>query len=157
MRKGASRLLDWFSSEKDYGNKIEEQLNIDSTEYQDNLDVFLAKALKDRIFSIYSVFLLLILIFIIIDWVYGSTIYFQTYGLLLDVAGAIILARGLFRGEQEIIFDIQEANLGPSAIVDDQEYSSASITVEMLNTADGVIGVIFLVLGFSVQIVSSLP
>ncbi|KZN23698.1 hypothetical protein A4G99_12545 [Haladaptatus sp. R4] len=147
------RLLRWFSSDKDYG----EEINIVEVEYQNNLEHFLAKALKDRLYSWYSVVYGVLIIFIVIDFLNHSSRFLQTYGLVYDVVGATILARGLFRGEQEIIFDIQEKNLGPKAEIAEQRYDSMSITVEMLNTADGIFGVIFLVTGFIFQIVSSLP
>ena len=84
----------------------------------------------------------------------------QVWGLLLDLVGAFILGVGLVRSDVGIERDsilMMEAATGLWAGSDGETYSEKyrdplSVSSEARDTVDGLAGVSFLIVGFSMQV-----
>ena len=75
----------------------------------------------------------------------------QVYGLILDVIGASVLARGLIRGVVGIKRDTHK-DAGYWGV----HYNTSSLTSVAQNTTDGIFGTAFLVSGCILQIIAIL-
>ncbi|QLK24880.1 hypothetical protein HYG81_12255 [Natrinema zhouii] len=92
---------------------------------------------------------------------YHKTVKLQLYGLVFDMVGAIVVARGLFRGYGGYLTD---ANISPPEIRNtnmhgikrptDREINS--LDSEIRASIDALLGGLLLVVGFSIQIFSIL-
>lgn len=94
-------------------------------------------------------------------YIYLGDMSLQIYGLVLDLVGAIVITRGLFRGYVGVITDMgivyEEArNPDETAATPSFTQELQSLDSEVRATVDAVFGAIFLVGGFSIQIVSVL-
>lgn len=79
----------------------------------------------------------------------------QSYGLMLDATGAVIIALGLFRGIKGLQTDTPSqyaggATYGGTVL----EMKPGPISSTVRSTVDGFYGTLFLVLGFLIQIVT---
>lgn len=81
----------------------------------------------------------------------------QVYGLVLDLSGAVIVARGLFRGAEEIRASSSGVTItGYSSTLIDRSTENEGLAspraIEVGSTVDGIIGSSLLCIGFLVQI-----
>jgi hypothetical protein len=94
-----------------------------------------------------------------------SNPFFQVWGLLLDLVGAFILGAGLLRSEAGIERDsIRTTRSAPGQWGDptrkrvySREYRDPlSVSSEARDTADALVGISFLILGFAFQLIAAL-
>ena len=77
----------------------------------------------------------------------------QAYGLAVDILGATIVARGLFRGVSGIARDTMKTSTG--AQVGGSIYlNTASLSSEARKTVDGFYGTFYLLFGFVLQLLA---
>lgn len=127
--------------------------DIQSATYQIN-PVFLDQ-FRQRI-RIYKFIPVIIFVFWLIISISGSIMAnLQTYGLLLDVIGASLVAIGLFRGITGFAVDVEE-NVGRLGGDGKRPLRPAQLASATTDTVDGFFGVVFLIVGFSLQIISTL-
>ena len=106
-------------------------------------------ALKHRIWE-YKWVAILPAVFFISAYGLNIRLNLSFYGLVFDVCGAVIVARGILRHPREV--SMQAYIIGPI-----HEFGSPEdLLVHAAETVDGVIGVFILTLGFSFQIVDIL-
>lgn len=77
----------------------------------------------------------------------------QVYGLILDMTGAVVLTLGLFRSPKQIQRDTKSETYG-ATLGGGISYDSGSLSSEVQKTVDGFYGALFLVIGFTLQILS---
>lgn len=79
---------------------------------------------------------------------------FQIYGLIFDMTGALFLALGIIRGKCGLARDTREsdARYGDGEKIGGIHVASLRATVA--DTIDGLFGAVFLIIGFSIQIVA---
>lgn len=108
----------------------------------------------------------ILLALIVIIQLYGLCLYpnkipLQVYGLTLDMVGAVVVARGLFRGYGGFL---TEANLYPPEVRNPEKYNIErptnreinSLDSEVRSSVDALLGGGILMTGFLVQIISIL-
>lgn len=97
--------------------------------------------------------ILLVLIAFVINVRLGS-VQLQAYGLVFDMVGGVLLALGIVRGKGGLMRDTRE----PGARVggDEVNIHQPALKANIADTIDGLFGAIFLVVGFSIQIVAVL-
>lgn len=98
---------------------------------------------------------LLFATFLFLNYITIFNANLQTYGLILDVVGASLVAVGLFRGITGFAVDVEErgARLAGTGQYPLRPVQLASATAD---TVDGFFGTMFLVIGFCLQIVSTI-
>lgn len=141
---------------------IEDGTNYDHTEYDPRqvfLDVFHAASKK------YVLILVVVLLLILVNFFAyssGPCIEFyplQAYGLVLDIAGAVVVVMGLIRGKWRLLLDagygylIAGNTLGGGGGEQNFENLYRRACKDTINV---VYGVLFFVTGFSIQIIAVL-
>lgn len=85
--------------------------------------------------------------------VWGIQIGLQSYGLILDIFGATMLALGLFRGVSGISRDTDTISTG-AVLGGSSWYDRDSLSAVARNTIDGGFGAFYLISGFVLQIIA---
>jgi hypothetical protein len=144
------RLLSIFESNREYfdtaiSNKDSE------VEKKDKVALYFHYAFYDRS-RWYAVPFIAFMIVLAMDscgvWMIGLP--FQAYGLALDAGGALIIARGLYRGVNGILNDTPKKTAGMvfgSALW----FEPGPLSATIRSTVDGIYGAFFLSLGFTIQ------
>lgn len=104
-------------------------------------------------------YLLIFIVFVIALWSDITNqspfnLNLQVYGLLLDCFGAVLIASGLFRGVEGIERDAQTRSAGLVFASTTVWKDNKSLSAVVRNTVDGFWGMVYLVSGFSVQIMA---
>ncbi|MCO8256270.1 hypothetical protein NKF26_20880 [Haladaptatus sp. AB618] len=120
-----------------------DEVNGDAIDYaeEDFLEVFAVRSFE-YVFGWIGVVLLTIFV---VDLFSCGTLPNQTYGLGLDVIGAVILGRGLLKGTYSIAAETA-TKVG---------FSREKIDSLVENTVDGILGITILVLGVALQFLAT--
>lgn len=132
---------------------IEAKVSSDAVIGEEQFNKAFGNVFADRIIQYFLIFIAPVAIVATIDIIYLH-LPLQVYGLLMDIGGALIIARGLFRGRAGIKVDSRGKSItgfGPEA-----EGHVSAIESEIENTIDGMIGSSLLVTGFLLQIIGAL-
>lgn len=148
---GVISFLRLFESNKEYFDVGLQQSDGDKN---DKIELFFHAAFADRSKWYFPPFFLIITVLgLDLCGVITVTTNSQAYGLAVDILGATIVARGLFRGVSGIARDTIKtstgAQYGGSIYLD-----TASLSSEARKTVDGFYGTFYLLFGFVLQLLA---
>ncbi|WP_124194175.1 hypothetical protein [Natrarchaeobius chitinivorans] len=107
------------------------------------------------------VLVLVVLLYLYDIFLYRSEVPLQLYGLVLDMVGAVVIARGLFRGYGGFLTD---TNVSAPEVRNPDKYGIKrptnreinSLDSEIRASVDALLGGFLLISGFSIQIIAIL-
>jgi len=145
---GVLSSLSRFESEKGYFNVGLQQRD------EDKKELFFHAAFFDRSKWYLPPFLLIIALMILdLSGILTVAVNPQAYGLAVDILGATIVARGLFRGVSGIYRDTIKTSTG-AQFGGSIYLSTASLSAEARKTVDGFYGTSYLLVGFFLQLLA---